>query len=102
MDPPLPITWVAYRRDSQRAGAYNLYKPRPLVIPCWLVALRAMRKSCEDMADEGSYDPTSILAWDQAVDAHEERHKAAPENRVVDDLWASHYNVIHSGARMSL
>ena len=37
-------------------------------------------------------------AWDQAVDAHEKRHKAAPENRVVDDLWTSHYNVIHSGA----
>src|SRR5262249_13601558 len=31
-------------------------------------------------------------------DAYEKRHKAAPENRVVDDLWAPHYNVIHSGA----
>jgi len=29
----------------------------PIDYPCWLAALRAMRKNCEDMADGGSYDP---------------------------------------------
>jgi hypothetical protein len=46
----------------------------------------------------GQRSTIPLLAWDQTVDAHAERHQASPENRVVDDLWASHYNVIHSGA----